>query len=518
MANTVDYSAYTQDALERGKKLTDTPATPYPSYVPSQTYAPTQVKYADYTPTQNLQQIAAPTYQQTAPAAPNYQGVNTNVDYKNWAYQQSGEQAPQWQNINFSTYQGADPTQTNLPQWQNWNFQNYGGSAPAYKGLLGGDYEALQKALTTPGEIAAQTAYNQGTNNLVNTMGGQGLYGSSIMANQQRNALDTVYQNALSANAANAAAQRYQLQQADLANMNEQQMQAYLARLSEATTGQQLGAAQNIAQNQFGTDILGEQMKGYLGRMGENTAIQGLLSNQNIAQNQNLTDVYKARLGEWQTGQGLNAAQNIAYNQSLGDNANRALTQSRDANAFAQTGYGQQLSREQDMNQFAANLFPSILQQNKNIWETANTENQNRRAYDTDLAAWNQGQADRLTNWQNQQLREPFDYNIAKAAFDTTNQQNALTGLLNYGQLGNAAQANANNYNLAQQAQQAAIDAANQQGLWNFAGTAAGGLLSGNNLNTLINLAGQGVQWAIDELNGMTPEQQVIYDDAQYAP
>jgi hypothetical protein len=87
-------------------------------------------------------------------------------------------------------------------------------TAPNYKnGLFGGDYDALQTALTTPGANAATTAYNQGTNNLTNVMGGRGLYGSSIMQNQQTNALDAVYQKAMADNAANAAAQRYALQQ-----------------------------------------------------------------------------------------------------------------------------------------------------------------------------------------------------------------------------------------------------------------------------------------------------------------
>ena len=87
-------------------------------------------------------------------------------------------------------------------------------TAPDYKnGLFGGDYDALQTALTTPGANAATTAYQQGTNNLTNVMGGRGLYGSSIMQNQQTNALDAVYQKAMADNAANAAAQRYALQQ-----------------------------------------------------------------------------------------------------------------------------------------------------------------------------------------------------------------------------------------------------------------------------------------------------------------
>jgi hypothetical protein len=156
-------------------------AAQYPEYVSSATRTPTQNSMYDYTPTAPLAQIQAPNYQQT------------------------------------------------------------GG---AYQGLMGGDYNRLEENLRQPGERAATGAYNQGYNNLRQTMGGQGLYGSSIMANQATQGLDKVFQDSMANNAAGAAAQRYGLEQAGLIDMNkynlsrEQQLNQYGMNQAELNMGQ----------------------------------------------------------------------------------------------------------------------------------------------------------------------------------------------------------------------------------------------------------------------------------------
>lgn len=163
----------------------------YPSYVSSQTNAPTQENYYNYTPTAPLAQVQSPNYKMEA-----------------------GE----------------------------------------YQGLLGGDYDKLQTALTTPGQNAATTAYNQGYKTLTNTMGGRGLYGSSIMQNQATNNLDSVYQQALANNAANAAAQRYGMEQAGLIDMNkfnltrEQQLNDFLTNKFKLDQSQNLNTYNSDAQ------------------------------------------------------------------------------------------------------------------------------------------------------------------------------------------------------------------------------------------------------------------------------
>ena len=106
-------------------------------------------------------------------------------------------------------------------------------NAPDYKGLMGSDYDKLQSALTQPGVTAANYAYNTGYTNLNNTMGGNGLYGSSIMANQAVNNLDRTYQNTLADNAAKAVAQRYSMEQQDLSDYNKFNSQNYATGIDQ---------------------------------------------------------------------------------------------------------------------------------------------------------------------------------------------------------------------------------------------------------------------------------------------
>lgn len=130
----------------------------YPAYVPSQGQSPAQMSYYDYTPTSPMARVNAPDY----------------------------------------TVSGG-----------------------AYKGLLGGDYSRLEEALRQPGEIAAGQAYQTGLNNLTNVMGGQGLYGSTIMGNQMNQGLMREYLDAMAKNASGATSKRYELEQAELAKLNE---------------------------------------------------------------------------------------------------------------------------------------------------------------------------------------------------------------------------------------------------------------------------------------------------------
>ena len=145
-------------------------------------------------------------------ASLNQLGSNLNKQFTYPEYVSSATNSPTKES--YYTYTPTTP----LAQIQSPNYQL---SAGSYQSLLGGDYDKLQTALTTPGEISAKTAYNQGYNNLNSTMGGQGLYGSSIMQNQATTNLDSVYQNALATNAANAAASRYELEQAGLIDLNK---------------------------------------------------------------------------------------------------------------------------------------------------------------------------------------------------------------------------------------------------------------------------------------------------------
>jgi hypothetical protein len=128
--------------------------------------------------------------------------------------------------------------------------------------LMGGDYDALQQALMLPGQQAIQQGYDESQVNLKNVMGGRGMYGSSMMGNQMVDA-GQKYQQALAANAAQAAAQRYGMQQQDLQNLNEfnlaqrgmgiGQEQFASKQLQDLFTGNtQRALTQNLEAGKFG--------------------------------------------------------------------------------------------------------------------------------------------------------------------------------------------------------------------------------------------------------------------------
>lgn len=167
----------------------------YPSFVPSQTASPSQQSYFNYTPNAPMTKVQAPNYQLSA------------------------------------------------------------GNAPQYKGLMGGDYDALQQSLQKPGEISAQNAYNTGNRNLNNAMGGRGLYGSSIMAQQANEGLNREYMNALAANAANAAAQRYGMQATDLQNQNQFGLSARAQDLTRESDINKFGLQNFANQEQQNVDL-----------------------------------------------------------------------------------------------------------------------------------------------------------------------------------------------------------------------------------------------------------------------
>jgi hypothetical protein len=482
MAST--YEDYISQALSKGTGLLSQSNPAYPDYVSSQTKAPTQMDYVTYTPTSPLATVNAPTYQYTAGESPGYQNIGTNVDWNNWNFQNYSGATPTWNNYNYSAYSGADPT-ASQPAWSDYAYKTYDAAAPAYQGLMGGDYEALQKALTTPGELSAKTAYDQGLRDLTSVMGGNGLYGSSIMSTQANEKLNKVYQDTLATNAANAAATRYGMQQTDLTNASAQELQAYLAKLGENTTANSLMSEQNIAKNQNATTLSGQALQSYLARLNESTELQKAAGTQNIAANEQGFNTWNSLLGQNTTGQQLGAAQNIAMNQAGQLNADRALSQSQSGNTFAQNAYDTQVSREQDLNQFAAQLYPTMQQAANDKWESERTANQDQLSYDTSKLNWDKSIQDSLTDWENKKLYEKYQYDLANRADQTTFNQNQLTGLLNTGQLANTATGTSNTYNAALQALATNQDTANTAGLYSLGGTALGGLLSGNNLSTI---------------------------------
>ena len=162
-------------------------------------------------------------------------------------------------------YPTYTPSQQQAPA--SYNYYNYNPttpmasvSTPNYQGMMGGDYDKLQEALTTPGANAATGAYQTGMQGLNNAMSGRGLYGSSIMGNQQVQGLDKVYQQSLANNAANAAGQRYTLQQADLDALNKFNAQNYATGIDQNKNLWTANAAENANRQAYDSSKLGFNM------------------------------------------------------------------------------------------------------------------------------------------------------------------------------------------------------------------------------------------------------------------
>lgn len=164
-----------------------------------------------------------------------------------------------------SAYPAYKPTQSQSPA--SYDYYNYTAttpmaqiSTPNYQGMMGGDYDKLQEALTTPGANAATGAYQTGLQGLNNAMSGRGLYGSSIMGNQQVQGLDKVYQQSLANNAANAAGQRYTLQQADLDALNKFNAQNYATGIDQNKNLWTANAVENANRQAYDSSKLGFNM------------------------------------------------------------------------------------------------------------------------------------------------------------------------------------------------------------------------------------------------------------------
>jgi hypothetical protein len=296
------YSLYGLNAASQLLDQSNKAGYQYPDYVSAATDAPTKENYYGYTPTAPLAQVSTPDY-------------NT--------------------------------------------------SAGAYQGLMGGDYNAFQQALTQPGQIAAQTAYDQGYNNLKNTMGGRGLYGSSMMGNQATQGLDKTFQNTSATNAAQAAAARYGMEQTDLQN-----------------------------RNQFN------------------------------------------------------------------------------------------LSREQEMNKYGAQMSELQRQQNADVFTTNAAEADRGMQYAQGQMNYNQSYADQMRKWQNQQKYEQYTYDLSKQADQRANQEQMMNQALAIAGQGaplvsssQAAQTAAENRQLQAQIAQEAQDVASQNGWLGMFGSLGGGLL-----------------------------------------
>lgn len=454
---------YTKAGMDQALGLMNKAAATYPNFVPTASRAPSTYSYYEYTPTAPMAQVAAPDYHVTAqadmPAAPSYamSSYQANAAPFNW---QSQNTYTPWDNFYYQKLGLTGPA-----------YQTYAGAAPVYQGLMGGDYARLEAALATPGAIAAQDAYQQGLYNLQNTMGARGLYGSSMMQNQQTNQLDKVLQNALATNAANATTQRYTLEQTDRLNTVNAALEVYKQKMAEQ------GAlnAQDLAN--------------YQALMAEQKQMNDIMASQNLAKNAQALEGTK-----------LGVTQGLAQNQANLDyaklgteasiaNANNASAQQQAINSLLSSNYENQaklaMTREAEQNKYAAQMAALKEQENKDLFSTGLMENTQKNLYDAGRLAFDQTQDSLVRDWQNKSDYEKYTYDVAQAAYQNQLDEQAFNRALSVagqgGQLGTAAQ----NYQLAMQqnqtasqAAQAASAAANTQAWLGLAGSLGGGLLS----------------------------------------
>jgi len=308
------YDSYTLAGMNAAQGLLNKSTAAYPTYTPSQAQSPAQASYMQYTPTAPMAQLNAPNYEIK-----------------------------------------AQPAQA----WNQWQPQ---------QGLMGGDYDKLQNAIATPGAAAATSAYNQGTLNLADAMGGRGLYGSSIAQNQQREALDKVYQQNMANNAANAAVQRYGMQQADI-----QQLQGLMS-----TQNTQQNAYNQAARSQ---DLTQENQMNQFNAQNMATGIDQNKSaatfNLANAENQNTFNANKLNWDQTQAQNQINWQNNQGYEKYLYDQAANAYANQSDEalynRALALGGLGNTSSTAASNYQLAQQQLSAQQQAAANANSSANT-------------------------------------------------------------------------------------------------------------------------------------------------
>ena len=274
------YDQYTLAGLNQAQGLLGKQSATYPTYTPKQAQSPAQASYYNYTPTAPIAQIQSPNYE--VKAAP----------------------AQQW-----NTY--------------------------TPNGLMAGDYDKYQQALTAPGFAAAQQAYDQGRVSLADTMGGRGLYGSSIMQNQQTNQLDKVFQQNVANNAANAAVQRYTME-----NQNINANNGLLATQNvQMNAFNQANRAQDIAQDD-NANKFELQTYQFDQNQAKNTAALNFAANQD----HNTYNMNKMNFDQNQAQKQIDWQNNNQYEQYLYGQAKNAYANQQDESminrGLALAGYG----------------------------------------------------------------------------------------------------------------------------------------------------------------------------------
>ncbi|WP_029461243.1 hypothetical protein [Solidesulfovibrio alcoholivorans] len=187
-----------------------------------------------------------------------------------------------------------NPNQTYTGQYKDNNY-SMDTAQSMYKQPSNGAWDKYQSNLQQPGEIAAKNAYDSAMQAIKGSMGGKGMYGSSVMNQQANDKAYKTYSDALTTNAAQAASQAQQAR--DSSNQ-------YLASLANNIYGTRTGEWNNLAnretqvglaQNQFNQSQ--DQQK-----LSELAALNSYnLQNANAQNNWNMTQAQNEGNWNWNT-------------------------------------------------------------------------------------------------------------------------------------------------------------------------------------------------------------------------
>ncbi len=187
-----------------------------------------------------------------------------------------------------------NPNQTYTGQYKDNNY-SMDTAQSMYKQPSNGAWDKYQTNLQQPGEIAAKNAYDSAMQAIKGSMGGKGMYGSSVMNQQANDKAYKTYSDTLTTNAAQAASQAQQAR--DSSNQ-------YLASLANNIYGTRTGEWNNLAnretqvglaQNQFNQSQ--DQQK-----LSELAALNSYnLQNANAQNNWNMTQAQNEGNWNWNT-------------------------------------------------------------------------------------------------------------------------------------------------------------------------------------------------------------------------
>ncbi len=192
--------------------------------------------------------------------------------------------------------------------------------------------------------------------------------------------------------------------------------------------------------------------------------------------------------GSTMMGNQMNEGLMREYMNALASNASNAAAKRYSMEQSELANLNQyNMTREQAQNQFAAQQYQTSAAHQADLWKAQQAEAQRKQAYGAGKQAWNYQQASQQRDWQNAQAYEQFTYKLAQQAYDQQQKEAQMNRALAIAGQGSPLSQAYLHYQIAQQQNAAAREAARlssdaqtQKAIWGGLGSAAGGLMGGN--------------------------------------